>query len=298
MSRGIVYNIQRMSTEDGPGVRTTVFLKGCPLRCSWCSNPESQKRQPQIMAFSQRCVACGACDAVCKHNAIAHLEGDKRGIYAAKCQNCQECAVVCKPEARTISGAQMDVDDVMRVIAKDDLFYHNSGGGVTIGGGEPTAGGEFFLNLLDACYEQGYHTTVDTCGYCSQEIFAEVLKKADLLLFDCKHMNAARHKELTGVDNVCILKNLQTALELKKDVRIRMPLLPKLNDSEENIAAMADFLIPLGKSQVDIMPYHAFGKSKYAALDWQYPDIQAYCTEEVNTIRNTFTKYGLTTHIA
>ena len=263
MSQGMIYNIQRMSVQDGPGLRTTVFLKGCPLRCLWCSNPESQQFTPQMLLFDNLCVSCGA------------------------------CVQVCPNKARVMSGRIMTVEEVMEVVRKDWLFYENSGGGVTFGGGEPTAGGQFFLDLVQTAHDEGLHVTVDTCGFCPEDRFDKTIGLADLFLFDCKHMDPEQHKKLTGQDNALILRNLEAALSSSTEVRVRMPLMPGLNDSDENLATMAAFLGRFGRKQVEIMPCHAFGKSKYAALGKPYPDVQQYTPEGLKAAEERFARHGL-----
>lgn len=296
MSQGMVYNIQRMSLQDGPGLRTTVFLKGCPLRCIWCSNPESQLVKPQMMCFENLCSGCGNCMNTCPNGAVIEKDG-KFGRDTEKCTNCGACVESCRTEAREMSGRMMSVEEVMHEVRKDSLFYENSDGGVTFGGGEPTAGGQFFLDLLSAAYNEGFHITVDTCGVCPEERFDKTIEMADLFLFDCKHMDPEEHKKLTGMDNKLILRNMRAALSSKKEVRIRMPLMPNMNDSEENIAAMASFLAEFGKKKVEVMPYHAFGKGKYAALSMTYPEIPAYTPEQLKIVMQRFTDHGLETEI-
>ena len=296
MSQGMIYNIQRMSIQDGPGLRTTVFLKGCPLRCIWCSNPESQLTKPQVMCFENLCSGCGNCMEACPNDAVIPKDG-VFGRDIAKCTDCGACVESCPTEARELSGKMMRVEEVMDVVRKDSLFYENSGGGVTFGGGEPTAGGQFFLDLLEAAVGNGYHVTVDTCGVCPADRFDKTIELADLFLFDCKHMDPEQHKKLTGMENTLILRNMRAALSSNKEVRIRMPLMPGMNDSEENIAAMATFLKEFGKTKVEVMPYHAFGKGKYAALSMVYPEITAYDPEQLKGVLQRFTDHGLTTEI-
>lgn len=296
MNQGIVYNIQRMSTKDGPGIRTTVFLKGCPLRCLWCSNPESQEFAPQMLFFGHLCTGCGSCVEVCPHGAIK-MENGHAVQDRCLCTSCGTCARVCHSKAREMSGKMMTVEEVLSVVRKDSLFFENSGGGVTFGGGEPTAAGHFFLDLAEAALDEGWHVTVDTCGYCPEDRFAQVLKVVDLLLFDCKHMDPARHKALTGIDNSLILRNMKTALKSGREIRIRMPLMPSLNDSEENIAAMAAFFLPLRKKEIEIMPCHAFGRNKYSALGMPHPTVRQYEPEELKEVQGYFARYGLSTII-
>lgn len=289
---GIVYNIQRMSTKDGPGLRTTVFLKGCPLHCPWCSNPESQSFKPQLMFFSNLCVGCGVCERVCPNGAVVKI-GDVYNRDRSICTDCGLCVESCPSKAREMSGKRMTVEEVMRVVDSDSLFYDNSGGGVTFGGGEPTAGGQFFLDLVQTAHDEGLHVTVDTCGFCPEDRFDKTIGLADFFLFDCKHMDPEQHKKLTGQDNALILRNLEAALSSSTEVRVRMPLMPGLNDSDENLAAMAAFLGRFGRKQVEIMPCHAFGKSKYAALGKPYPNVQQYTPEGLKAAEERFARHGL-----
>lgn len=296
MSQGNIYNIQRMSVHDGPGLRTTVFLKGCPLKCLWCSNPESQKATPQMMYFENLCTGCGGCAEVCPNDAVAIQ--DKKSVWdIEKCTDCGKCAEVCPSKAREMSGKEMTVEEVMKIVRKDALFYENSGGGVTFGGGEPTSGGQFFLDMAQAARDEGFHVTVDTCGYCPEERFDKTIELADLFLFDCKHMDPEQHKKLTGVDNTIILRNMRAALASGKEVHIRMPLMPDMNDSDENIAAMADFFKEFGRDEIEVMPCHAFGRSKYAALGWEYRMSGEYTPKQLEIVKQRFADHGLKTVI-
>jgi pyruvate formate lyase activating enzyme len=297
MQKSVIYNIQRMSTEDGPGLRTTVFLKGCPLRCLWCSNPESQRFPVQLLVFEDLCIGCGHCAEVCPAGAIVR-NGDKFNRDTAICTDCGACVPGCPSKARVMSGEEMTVEEVMKIVRRDELFYSNSGGGVTVGGGEPTSAGDFLLELLRAARDANLHVCVDTCGFCPEDRFKQVVELTDLFLFDCKHMDPEKHKDLTGVDNAQILANLRTALRSKADVRIRIPLMPGLNDSEGNIAAMAEFLREYSHMEVDVLPCHAFGRSKYAALNLQQPEVQAYPAEALNEVLAIFERHGLKVAIA
>ena len=309
---GIVYNIQRMSTKDGPGLRTTVFLKGCPLHCPWCSNPESQSFKPQLMFFSNLCVGCGICERVCPNGAVVKI-GDVYNRDRSVCTDCGLCVESCPSKAREMSGKRMTVEEVMRVVDSDSLFYDNSGGGVTFGGGEPTAAGAFLLGLLDASIRRGYHICLDTCGVCEPERFRKIMNQVELFLFDCKHMDPDEHKRLTGLDNVLILQNLHTLFEAKKALHIRVPLMPGINDTEKNIAQMAAFLHKHGHNDgLDKLEWSDslkeiqrnwigrsegaqifFGHSKYAALNLADPVMVPYQPEELAAALERFAKYDL-----
>ena len=296
MGKGMVYNIQRMSTLDGPGLRTTIFLKGCPLRCLWCSNPESQLPFPQLMIFENLCTGCGHCAEACPTGAVTS-NGRTFNRDTELCTNCGACVEGCPSNARVMSGEVLTVAEILEIVRKDALFYQNSGGGVTFGGGEPTASGEFLIELLRACRNEGFHTCVDTCGFCSEDRFKQVIEVTDMFLFDCKHMLPLQHKLLTAQENTLILANLRSALTSNAEVRIRMPLIPGKNDSEENIAAMAKFLKEFDQMNVDVMPYHAFGRNKYAALNLSLPNVKAYSPEELKNVLLRFSNYGLQTTI-
>ncbi|GHT91840.1 pyruvate formate lyase-activating protein [Betaproteobacteria bacterium] len=298
MEQGVVYNIQRTSTEDGPGLRTTVFLKGCPLRCLWCSNPESQSFQPQLLMFSDICSRCGKCLDACPHGAVVLQKDGRSATDRSRCRDCGACAEVCPSGARVMSGKIMTVEEVMQVVRSDSLFYENSGGGVSFGGGEPISAGHFLIALLEACRDEGFHTCVDTCGHCSPAQFKKVMALTELFLFDCKHMDSAQHKRLTGLDNKLILANLRTLLESNIPAQIRIPLMPDLNDSEENIAALAALLHQYNKNEVDILPCHAFGRSKYAALGWETPAMEACDPAKLQETLARFSRHGLNVSLA
>ena len=289
---GMVYDIQRMSTKDGPGLRTTVFLKGCPLRCSWCSNPESQSFKPQLTVFASLCSACGACEQTCPQGAVIKT-GSVYNRDREICTDCGVCVEGCSAQAREMSGKRMSVDEILHIVDSDSLFYGNSDGGVTFGGGEPTASGDFLLALLEGCRQKGYHTCVDTCGVCDPERFRKVIQRAELFLYDSKHMDPEEHRRLTGCDNAVILHNLHNLFASGKELRIRVPLIPGVNDTEKNIAAMAIFLHKHGRHEVDVLPYHAFGYSKYDALSLPRPNIATYRPEELKAVLERFADHDL-----
>ena len=296
-TKGIIYNIQRMSVHDGPGLRTTVFFKGCPLKCLWCSNPESHAPAPQLLFFKDLCSGCGHCLSVCTHGAVLAKDNCISRDFS-RCTGCGDCARECPASACSLSGQEYDVAAVMNIIKKDASFFSNSGGGVTFSGGECTMQGAFLMELLKSCLQSGFHTCIDTCGVTEPDLFRQLLDLADLFLFDVKHMDSGQHKRLTGLGNEAIQRNLTTALETAPEkIRIRIPLMPDLNDSEENIAALAQKLRAYSVSRVDVLPCHSFGAGKYAALGRCAPNVREYTPEELHRVIDRFSAHGLETEI-
>jgi pyruvate formate lyase activating enzyme len=267
---GTVFDVKKFSIHDGPGIRTTVFLKGCPLTCWWCHNPESQARAQELVFRENRCIRCGACEAACSQQAI-HSNGDLMVIDGERCTLCGDCVEVCYAEAREIVGQEMTVAHVMGEIERDVAFYDESGGGVTFSGGEPLLQRDFLLALLQACQEKEIHTTLDTCGFARWEALDKIRGYVDLFLYDLKLMDAARHREFTGVSNELILQNLQ-ALSLRgHDIVLRVPIIPGINDDDENIHQLGAFAAALPRlNRVDILPYHQTGTEKYHRLNKDY----------------------------
>lgn len=287
MYTGRIFNIQRYSIHDGPGIRTTVFLKGCPLSCIWCHNPESQSFMPQLMFYSKRCIGCGKCGEVCRHEAL----NDRN-----KCVSCGCCAEVCYAKARELVGKLVTVQEVMEQIDKDNIFYDESGGGITFSGGEPLAQPMFLLELLAECKKREYHTALDTSGYGSAEAIKAISGVTDLFLYDLKLMDDEKHIAYTGVSNKLILENLKTISQLGNRIFIRVPLIPGINDDESNIIAIAEVVQGTpGIEQVNILPYHNIAADKYKRLGRQSGlfDIPVPSNEYVESVANKFLKYGL-----
>ena len=274
--KGLVFNIQKFSLHDGPGIRTLVFLKGCPLACTWCSNPEGQSAAPQLLYSSARCVGmevCDRCITVCLEDAIAKDDGDKLVIDRSNCDACGDCAFVCPSRALEGSGEWVSVDDVVRVVEEDDAFYARSGGGLTISGGEPLAQGAFVRALLGAARTRGIDTAIETSGLCQWETMRDVVPLTDRIFFDIKCLDAEKHKRVTGVSNRRILQNFQ---RLRSDfpdanVVVRTPVVPGVNDSEADIRAIVEFVADAGgASNYELLPYHGFGEAKYAKVGQHY----------------------------
>lgn len=259
---GTIFNIQKFSIHDGDGIRTTVFLKGCPLRCLWCHNPESHVVKPQLMYFGSKCTSCARCVGIC--------DARKDGFIPdyTKCIACGKCTDKCLASANEICGKTMTVEEVMEEVKKDKVFYESSGGGMTVSGGEPAAQPEFTLALLRAAKEEGISGAMETCGYGTPDFYRQAAELGTVFLYDLKAMEPEKHKKLTGVDNKRILENLRMLLDMGADVTVRMPLVPHLNDSDEDIAALAAFLKEIeGRYRLaEIMPYHSMGVSKTASL--------------------------------
>lgn len=248
--KATIFDIQRSSTVDGPGIRTTVFFKGCNLRCRWCHNPESQLKAPQMMLYKSKCIGCGKCAEVCP----THMQD---------CKLCGKCALYCPTDARSICGKEYTVDEVFDELIKDKTFYDNSGGGVTCSGGECMLQIDFLRELLEKCKEHGLHTVVDTAGNIPWESFESVLPYTDMFLYDMKCFSEDLHKEVTGVSNKLILSNLQRLAKEAK-ILIRIPVIPEVNVGE--LPKMAQFLKENGLNDVELLPYHKMGDGKYDAL--------------------------------
>ncbi|MBQ8536310.1 MAG: glycyl-radical enzyme activating protein [Clostridia bacterium] len=263
-----IFDVQRYSIHDGPGIRTTVFMKGCPLRCLWCHNPESNRVRPQLMTYANLCTACGACVSSCPMECI-RMENNACITDRSRCTACGLCVSACPQQARAISGRIQTVDEIVKVAWKDRLYYKNSGGGVTLSGGEPLMQAEAAAALTDALHEKGLHVAIETCGYAPWEQASKVFSRMDLILYDLKHMDSAKHRELTGVGNELIHENLlRIVSETKAPIWLRLPLIASVNDSSAEFEAIAAFAKPFQDrvEQVWLLPYHALGTSKLESL--------------------------------
>lgn len=265
---GLVFDIQRFSIHDGPGIRTIVFLKGCPLSCRWCSNPESQSVQPVIMYQEMNCIHCGRCIAACKRGAINI--NNKEYINREICTACGECVNVCPASALTLKGKRMTVEQVIKELKKDAINYRRSGGGITLSGGEPLVQANFSRELLKACKAQGWHTAIETTGFANNEAVENVFPYIDLALMDIKNLNSDIHKKYTGVSNEIILKNAIRISKITKMV-VRVPVIPEFNSSEQSILEICKFVKMLNNiDTVHLLPYHTYGENKYKLLGRDY----------------------------
>ncbi len=271
--KGMIFDVKRFATGDGPGIRGLIFLKGCPLRCRWCANPESQKLRPEIIYYKNNCVGCGKCIESCQYDAAK--EDESFGILTdqAKCKLCGDCVEACLYDAREIIGEEKTVDDLLNLIRKDRRFYDNSGGGITLTGGEPLFQCEFTVELLKAFKRENIHTAIETTGYTSRECLEVAVEHLDLIFYDFKHIDEEKHKEYTGVSNKIIKENLvwlNNQLDERKII-IRIPYIPEHNSAVSTQKSMYKYLKQFDKvKRIEIMPYHRLGASKYEGLGIEY----------------------------
>lgn len=327
MQSGMVFDIKKYSINDGPGIRTTVFMSGCPLSCWWCHNPESQSMQPVLLYRANRCLGCGDCLDVCPEGTTSvevenqdtdYTEStDERGIILEKsvqihkireirvqkiftdrekCTKCQTCIATCYSGAREFSGREMTVSQVMAQVEREIPFYDQSGGGVTFSGGEPLMQPGFLSALLKACRRQEIHTCVDTSGFANWQVFEQIRGEVDLFLYDLKHIDSEKHREVTGVPNDVILENLRKLSERAHRIVVRVPLIPGINDNEQNLVESAKFLASLPHLEgVELMGYHDIAQAKYEALGMEYKlvGLKGPGEEEMRNAAEVLRSYGL-----
>jgi len=306
-----IFNVQKYSIYDGPGIRTLIFFKGCPLRCKWCSNPEGLERKYQVMFQEDLCIHCGSCIPVCpaRIHCVSAEIGDPLQCSNEKtrhrvnrdmeCVGCRKCEVICPKRALSIAGMDRKISEVLEIIQQDSLFYLSSGGGVTLGGGEVTAQPEFAANLLMECKRMGIHTAIETCGYAKLDSLLMIAQFTDLFLYDLKQIDSDCHYELTGVRNERILDNLTELISRGFAVKVRMPLIRGLNDSEDILSRTMEFLLPFKSYKnfqgVDLLPYHKLGINKYKQLDMKYAIIEdlSFTAEKLDHIAEVVKDYDL-----
>jgi pyruvate formate lyase activating enzyme len=292
---GRVFDIKRYSIHDGPGIRTTVFLKGCSLHCLWCHNPESVDPGAEIMQWPSRCSRCYACLDACPKEALTKDDAGAVVIDRAKCDLCGRCAEACLYDALQVVGREMSVEDVLGEAEKDKIFYDQSGGGVTLSGGDPFVQAGFAEALLDGCRVRGIRTAVDTAGFANNGALERLASKADLVLFDLKAMDEARHKEFTGVSNAPVLDNLKRVAAGRTEVWVRIPLVSGVNDDDDNIRRTIEFLASLKTvRRVGLLPYHSSGLDKARRIGRQneFRKFEAPSEERLEAIAAAFREAG------
>jgi len=300
MSQPLIFDIKRYSINDGPGIRATIFFKGCPLNCQWCHNPESISPKVQKLFTAAKCIGCGECCRVCPVSACS-LTPDGVATDGDLCTLCGKCAEVCPTLATEMSGRYYSVEELLEVVKKERPFFDQSGGGVTFSGGEPLLYPEFLIEVLEACGRQDVHRAVDTSGFVKKETLLEVAQHTDLFLYDLKMLDAEKHKRYTGVDNRLILDNLAALAEYGAEVQVRIPLIGGVNDDDDSVAAMATYIadLPGEKRAVSILPFHDVARGKDEKLG-QERDLAALYepgSDALQKVIDVFAGYGLTATI-
>jgi pyruvate formate lyase activating enzyme len=310
--KGTVFNIQRFSVHDGPGIRTTIFLKGCGLRCFWCHNPEGVRASPEVQFYPERCIDCGACAAVCPHGAHRSHHGT-RIFERDMCQACGRCAETCYAGALELTGKTMTLEQVMSEVLPDRAFYESSGGGITLSGGEPLMQQAFARAVLERCKDEGFHTAIETSANCRWDNFAELLPLVDLVMMDLKHMDAGKHRAATGASNERILANAQRLMHTDRPVLFRTPVVPTVNDTAADISAIAAFVqqlanIRLGSNSgkpstpppaFELLEFHRLAADKYRSLGLEYRarELDAPTADEMDTLRRLAASYSLRSRV-
>lgn len=290
---GTVFDMQRFSLHDGPGIRTIVFLKGCPLHCRWCSNPESQNNSPIVMYKKSDCFKCGRCISVCKVGAISF--DNETHIDREKCTGCGDCTNVCPSGALVLKGKTMTIQQAIKELKKDATIFRRSNGGVTLSGGEPLVQHEFASQLLLACKSQGWSTAIETTGFGSSEAIEKVIPYVDTVLLDIKHIDPYTHKKFTGISNEVILKNAKRISQITKTV-VRVPIIPGFNYSYKDIEDIAKFVKTLNNvDTIHLLPYHTFGENKYDLLGIEYTldGLKRLSKEDLNEHKKIVESYGI-----
>jgi len=291
---GVVFDIKRFALDDGPGIRTTAFLKGCPLCCWWCHNPEGQSPAPELMYRKNLCLSCEECEKTCLQRALSFKEKHLR-IDRDKCNLCGACVHACPSGALTIIGKRMNVDDVIEELAKDSAFYDQSKGGITVSGGEPLMQPGFLESILAACKEKHIHTAVDTSGFASPSTLRRMREKTDLFLYDLKIIDDDKHRRFVGASNRRILENFRTLAETGSRLLVRFPMIPNINDDELNIKQTAEFITSCGINSIFLLPYHRSGIEKYRSLGRKYrlKETETPSNRRIKAAKKRFETHGV-----
>lgn len=296
-AEGDIFDIQRFSLNDGPGIRTIVFLKGCPLSCWWCSNPESQRRRPVVMYNVADCVRCRRCESACQRHAVTFMADGRRHFDYQACTGNGDCAAVCPTGALVMKGRSIRVGELIEILKKDRSTFRHSGGGVTLSGGDPLMQPDFAGELLKACKAQGWNTAIETEGCAETETYLRLVPYIDTILMDIKHMDPEKHRLFTGVSNELILNNARRVSAFAP-LTIRVPVIPKFNESEEEIRAIAEFAASLGNVRyVHLLPYHSLGENKYHMMGIEYKmnrlSAKSLSNKELETYRSIVEQAGV-----
>ncbi len=288
-----IFNIQKFSVHDGPGIRTTVFFKGCPLKCAWCHNPESQNPNKEILYDKNKCTLCLSCVQECKNNAIENVY-NILVVNMDKCTFCKACTICCINSARQIAGKEYTVDEVLKEVIKDRIFYKNSKGGVTLSGGEPLIYADFVEELLMKLKVENIHTAVDTCGAVDFKVFERVAKYTDLFLYDIKSMDDDKHILYTGVSNKNIINNLIKLSKIHDNINLRLPLIEGINADEENIIEILELLKNINIKKINLLPYHDIAIHKYEKLGrtYDFGKMKRPIDEKLKKFKEMFEKEG------
>lgn len=287
-----IFDIQRFSIHDGPGIRTVLFTKACPLKCSWCQNPESQKNKAEVAFYHEDCFNCNKCVETCPNDAIDTIS--KISNYSA-CTQCGACIDACENDARRMIGKKMSKEEIITELLKDIDFFKTSNGGITFSGGEPLLHADLLYESIKDLKKHDIHINIETCGYFNFDSVSKLLPYVDLIYFDIKHLNSSTHKKFTGQGNEIILRNFIKLNEVFENIEVRVPLIPGVNDSEEHIKSLGGYLTEKGYDSIHLLPYHSMGNSKAIRIDHKAELFKAkiYTKEEINKIKSLFSKYNL-----
>jgi pyruvate formate lyase activating enzyme len=301
-AKGLLLDIDRFASHDGPGIRTAVFLKGCPLKCMWCHSPESQLNTSEILYQHERCTGCWLCLEVCPADALSkgEIQGREMAVLArVSCTVCGKCVEVCYPGALRLAGSTITVGELVADVARNLPYFESSGGGVTLSGGEPARQPEFSYNFLLACKKRGIHTAMETTGYARTEVMLALAGVTDLLLYDVKHIDSASHQRYIGVPNRLILENLETLAASGHNIQVRVPCIPGINDSPEQIGAIARFACRVGVKNMALLPYNAAAGAKYEWLCAPYTltDKESQSAEYMDSLATLCRNEGLDVQI-